>query len=305
MGGQLRHLDGFLSWLASRQHGVVTSRQLLDAGFTRRQIERRRASGGLIPVHRGVYLVGHRAVAPLAFEAAAILACTGAGQARPAALSGRTAGRLFGLPAPASDVIHVTVVGHTRRSLRGVSIHSINLAPSEVRRYEGLPVTSPSLTILDLGGDEEADLAAALNEARVEQLVADHELRATLERHPSRKGARRLRRLLTAERGPRITRSEAERRALALMRRHGLEPETDVPIGPWRVDFLFRAEGVVVEVDGYRYHSTPDRFVRDRRRAADLAARGLLTLSLTWNDLGAEGDAAMARLVAALATRRR
>ena len=70
------------------------------------------------------------------------------------------------------------------------------------------------------------------------------------------------------------------------------------------MDFLFRAEGVVVEVDGYRYHSTPRRFVDDRRRAADLAARGLTVLSLTWNDLGAEADAAMSRLHQALDRRR-
>jgi hypothetical protein len=60
-------LDPFLGWLASRQHGVVTREQLLAAGFTRRMIEGKLRSGYLIPIHPGVYLVGHRAVAPLAY----------------------------------------------------------------------------------------------------------------------------------------------------------------------------------------------------------------------------------------------
>ncbi|MGI9020362.1 MAG: endonuclease domain-containing protein [Solirubrobacterales bacterium] len=161
------------------------------------------------------------------------------------------------------------------------------------------------MTLLDLagllGGGE---LATALNEARVLRLVRESELEATLGRHPQRRGAAALRKLLASERGPRMTRSEAERRALALMRRHGLEPETDVEIGPWRVDFLFRDERVVVEVDGYRYHSTPKRFVEDRRRAADLTARGFALLSLTWDDLGPEAGAAMTKLLKVLEGRR-
>jgi very-short-patch-repair endonuclease len=301
MGGQTRKLDWFLAWIASRQKGIVTRLQLLEAGFSERVIDRRIGTGALIPIHPGVYLVGHRATAPFAYEAAAILAC-GPG----ALLSHATSARLWRVPVPDGGPIDVTVVGRTRRSLRGVRVHSINsVGPEEARHKEGLPLSSPSLTLLDLAGALSDDqLAAALNEARVLRLVREAELEATLGRHPQRRGAAALRRLLAAERGPRITRSEAERRALVLMRQHGLEPETDVSIGPWRVDFLFRAEGVVVEVDGYRYHSTPERFVNDRRRTADLAARGFLVLSLTWNDLGAEADAAMTRLRRALDRRR-
>jgi very-short-patch-repair endonuclease len=104
-----------------------------------------------------------------------------------------------------------------------------------------------------------------------------------------------------------VTRSEAERRALMLMRRQGVEPDhSDYPIGRFRVDFYFAKERIAVEVDGFRYHATPDRFVHDRRRIAYLTARGIQVFPLTWEDVTdpAAGVEAIGRLQAALRARR-
>ena len=296
----MQKLDRFLAWLATRQHGVATRAQLLAGGFSRSVIQRRIESGHLIGIHPGIYLVGHRAAPPLAMNAGAILAC------QPHAyLSHGSAARLWRLPVPADALIHVTVAGRSRRSLAAVVVHFVKeVASADTARLEGLPVTSLSLTLLDLGGSltEEA-FAAAVNEARVEHHIRDRALHAVLRRHPTRKGARALRSLLATERGPRITESEAERRALRVMRAHGIEPDaTQHPIGPYRVDFWFEHERVAVEVDGYRYHSTPGRFVEDRRRAGYLAARDIVTFPLTWPDLG-EPTTPMRRLRATLASR--
>ncbi len=107
---------------------------------------------------------------------------------------------------------------------------------------------------------------------RVLKLVVDQQLRATLNAHPTRKGGKALRTLLDTERGPRIVRSEAVRLALRVMRAHGLEPdESDVPIGPYRVDFLFRDERLAVEVDG----ATP---TTRHRSASRMTARLAATL---------------------------
>jgi very-short-patch-repair endonuclease len=255
----------------------------LAAGFTATVIQRRIASGGLIRVHPGVYLVGHRAVDPLAYETAALFAC------RPhAMLSHHTAGRLWKVPVPAGGPIHVTVVGRTRRSLPTVRVHHLKRLPDrELRRYAGLPITSPSLTILDLAGVlRQEELSEALNEARVQRLLTDADLRSTLRSHPTRSGANTLAKLLKSERGPRVLRSKAERIALQVLREHDLEPdESDYPIGPYRVDFFYRLERLVVEVDGYAFHSTRKRFVHDRRRSAYLASRGFQLFPLTWDDL--------------------
>ncbi len=44
--------------LAARQHGIVTTAQLLDAGVGRGSIARRVEGGWLVPLHRGVFQVG-------------------------------------------------------------------------------------------------------------------------------------------------------------------------------------------------------------------------------------------------------
>lgn len=280
---------------------MVTRQQLLAAGFTGEQIARRVRSGGLIPIHPGVYLVGHRAISPLAYECAAILYC-----APRALLSHRTAAGLYGLGVTSVDCIDVTIVGRRRRSRRGLNVHFLTeLKPVDLRRHHGLPISSPALTLLDFAGESEGDeLERALNEARVQRLVTGAALRCVLGRYPKRRGSRALRSLLDAERGPQITRREAARIALKLMRKHGIEPdETEYPIGPYRVDFLFRAERLVVEVDGYQFHSTPQRFVADRRRIATLNAMGFLVHPLTWTDLVDTPEKAMETLRTALLAR--
>lgn len=52
---------------------------------------------------------------------------------------------------------------------------------------------------------------------------------------------------------------------LAAMWRVGLEPTVQALVGPYRVDFLFPVEHVVVEVDGREWHGV-DRAKADRRR---------------------------------------
>jgi very-short-patch-repair endonuclease len=69
------------------------------------------------------------------------------------------------------------------------------------------------------------------------------------------------------------------------------------------VDFWFERERLAVEVDGYRYHGTPKRFVSDRRKIAYLAARGIQIVPLTWDDVGPGAERAMTDLKSALAAR--
>jgi very-short-patch-repair endonuclease len=294
--------EAVLAQLAQRRHGAVARHEVLAHGLTPKMIEWRISVGHLVPVHPGVYLVGLGPPSPLAYEAAAILAC------RPRALLGAsTAASHWKLPTARDGQIDVMVVGRGRRPLEGVRVRAISeLARGELRYLDGLPLSSPSLTLLDLAGmPGYAQLPEALNEARVQRIVTDGDLRATLAAHPTRRGAGALRRLLDSEQGPRILRSTAERKALRVMREHAIEPDgSDVQIGPYRVDFWFERERVAVEVDGYRYHGTPKRFVDDRRRTGYLAGLGIQVYPLTWNDLGPGVELAMADLKRALVSRR-
>jgi very-short-patch-repair endonuclease len=99
-----------------------------------------------------------------------------------------------------------------------------------------------------------------------------------------------------------MTQREAEDRMLALVRQadlHGFE--TQRPVKGHTVDFLWRDQRVVVEVDGYRYHSDRRRFESDRRRDADLQAHGYAVLRVTWRQLRREPLFVAARLAALLA----
>src|SRR5215212_2120764 len=90
MGGKSRTPEQIIAGIATRAHGIVTRAELLDAELTARQIDRRIASGALIPEYAGVYRVGHRAPSVEARYMAAVKAC-----GSDAAQCGRAAGYLL------------------------------------------------------------------------------------------------------------------------------------------------------------------------------------------------------------------
>lgn len=70
----------------------------------------------------------------------------------------------------------------------------------------------------------------------------------------------------------------------------------------YEVDFLWREERLVVEIDGYVFHSSRSAFERDRRRDADLQASGFSVMRVTWRQLTDESVAVVARLVQRLSS---
>jgi very-short-patch-repair endonuclease len=74
-------------------------------------------------------------------------------------------------------------------------------------------------------------------------------------------------------------------------------------VGRLEVDFLWPAQRLVVEVDGFRFHSSRATFERDRERDAVLAASGYTVVRVTWRQLVDEPEAVVARIAAALAVR--
>lgn len=79
--------------------------------------------------------------------------------------------------------------------------------------------------------------------------------------------------------GPAFTRSKAEDLFLALVRRARVhEPEANVSIGGYEVDFYWPRERLALEMDGRAFHTSRRDFERDRRRDADLATRGIRVL---------------------------
>jgi very-short-patch-repair endonuclease len=98
-----------------------------------------------------------------------------------------------------------------------------------------------------------------------------------------------------------MTRSEAERRLLRLIRAAGLPlPNTNARLDPFEVDFLWPGHRLVVEVDGFAFHSSRAAFERDRARDAELTARGYRVIRVTWRQTAAEPYVAVARIAQAL-----
>jgi hypothetical protein len=91
--------------------------------------------------------------------------------------------------------------------------------------HRGLPVTAPGRTLLDLAEVATTrDLERAVDEALTQRLTTHAALVAVVERSRGHRGTGNLRRLLARSDEPALTRSDAEERVLALVRRRACPP---------------------------------------------------------------------------------
>lgn len=303
-----RELEERIAATAARQHGVVTRGQLVEAGLCLSAVGHRVRSGRLRPLHRGIYLVGPL-VPPGALEMTAVLAggpTAVVSHLSAASLWRMRPGRGNGTWSKTADEepIDITVVGVNCGRRAGIRVHrAVRLDAGDRTVLDGIPVTTPDRTLVDLAdvvGTRELEGAVAWAER--EGLVPREALSALLTRHRGRPGTRALRAVLEVEGGPALTRSEAEARFLALIRRAGLPaPETNVSVGRYEIDFLWRSAGIAVEVDGFRHHSSRPRFEGDRSRDAWLLAAGITVVRLSWRQIVHEAMATAVQVGQALA----
>jgi very-short-patch-repair endonuclease len=294
--------DQRIAAIASRQHGRVGRSQLRAAGITDNVIAGLIARGALHREHPSVFAVGHHAPMPLQREAAALLAC-----ADDTVLSHLTAATLWGLPAHAPDQVEVLICGRQTAQPRGVRVHrTVQLPARDVRIKHHLPLTSPARTLLDIAdGLTPRELERALDEALVARIVRISQIADVLARARGRRGAPRLSALIEHAAGTTVTRSQAEERFLALVRAADLpQPEVNYRTRGFEVDFLWRERRLVVEVDGYRYHSSRSAFERDSAKGAKLTAAGLQVMRVTWLQMEGDSYGVVARLAQALARAR-
>jgi very-short-patch-repair endonuclease len=284
---------------AGSQNGVITVDQLAAAGLSRHAVAHRVRSGWLRRRHRGVFIVGP-VESPLAEAMAAVLAVGGN-----ALLSNYPGGVLWEIVPPPAGPAEVTVVGRDVRGPEGVRVHRIRrLDPADAARRHAIPVTSAARTLLDLATQLTArDLGRAVEEARIHRLITDRSLKEQFERYPRHQGAKALRKAAQIE--PARTRSLAERGLLDLIRAARLPtPQANKKIGRHEVDLVWREHSLIVEVDGYAFHSTRAAFERDRRRDAELLALGYRVIRVTWRQIADEPEALVATLAVALAVQR-
>src|SRR3954447_22476709 len=152
--------DAVIARLALANHGVVDRAALSAAGLSRGEVDGRIRRGQLFVVHRGVYAVGHTALSREGRWMAAVLAC-GDG----AVLSHRRAA-VCGCCADREDLVpHVTAPHRLRPA--GVVAHRGRLAPADMTVRNGIPVTSPARTLVDLAQSlSDEDLERVVRQAQ-------------------------------------------------------------------------------------------------------------------------------------------
>jgi very-short-patch-repair endonuclease len=295
--------DGRIAALAGQQRTIVAHHQLIALGCTRRVIAHWVNRGRLQPVFFAVYSVVDGALPPLAREQAALLAVGGQ-----TFLSHHTAAAVWGLRRTLPVEVEVSVVGRRCSSRKGICVHEIQeIDRRELRHHEGMWVSSPERAVLEIAATLPAlEVAAAIDEGLGGEVLNRRKLDDVLTNHRGRRGAGRLAAVLAGGAGKTITRSRAERAFLKLIRDARLpEPLVNEPFGRWELDFFWPAERLVVEIDGYGFHSGPRAFHLNREKDLALADACLDVRRYTRHHVVEQPALVLARVATELARRAR
>ena len=246
--------------IAAAQRTMVSTKQLADCGMGKDAIAHRVRSGRLHPEFQGVYSVGCGELPPLARELGALMAC-GTGSF----LSHRSAAFVWGLSGVPPAEVELSVVGRCCESRRGIRVHRVQgIDQRELRRREDLWVSSPARVCLEIAAVSPPALPGVIDEGLARRLLTRPEIEAVLGRHRGQRGTAGLAAILGDDSAMTITRSQAEKAMLKLIRDGRLpRPEVNVRLGPYKPDFMWRSHHLIVELDSYTFHGGPRGFQRD------------------------------------------
>jgi very-short-patch-repair endonuclease len=291
---------------AARQHGLVARWQLKDLGVSRSAVAHAVRSRRLRWLSPRVLAVEGSPSTPAQMAMAAVLDASDAAVALSSALA------LRGVPGWRIEPVHVLTTRQPHRGSPHLGIvHStVRLEPEHVTVVDGIPVTTPARTLLDL--------SLRLRPAKLEDLCDDllrrgfmtpRQLGAVADGLPDRPlpvGWAVLRRLASARpEGFVSTGSKLERRFEKILEEAGDAPfDRQVDVGDdsgWigRVDFADRRLKVIVEVQGDAFHSTISDRRRDAERIARLQAAGWIVVEITEAEILRSPHVVLARVRAA------
>src|SRR5204863_1549594 len=146
-----------------------------------------------------------------------------------------------------------------RKSRHGIQVHHARLAPDEVTIHDGIPVTTPARTLVDLAAVlRPVQLREAINEAEILRLPYPD-----LSRYKGRRGVKHLQ----TRPEPTKTRSELEADFLAFLNAHDLpRPLVNAALNAKEPDFRWPHAKLIAELDGFATHGTRQAFEHDRAR---------------------------------------
>ena len=202
-----------------------------------------------------------------------------------------TSAELHGLALPTTATIEMTTNGQLQSRDPRVRLHRRALV--EQRDVVGrgqLRLTTVDLTVLDLAGRLGEATLGLVDDVLRRGFCSLSRLAWRLDQSgkPGRAGTAGLRAALASRaEGYRVTDSVLEDLFVELCRRYDLpEPRRQVAVpGIGRVDFYYEDARIVIEFDGYAYHSDPAPFQKDRTRGNALGVGGELVLRYTHADV--------------------
>jgi hypothetical protein len=216
-------------------------------------------------------------------------------------LSHRSVADLWGLR-PNASWLEVTAPVK-RAGPKGVLVHRTRmLAPQDFTTKDGIPVTTPARTLLDLSAVVKThELAVAIDRAERLRIFDLSAVIDVLDRANGRKGAKALRRAIAAYE-PSTQKSELERRFKEL-----LKTTADIPSptfnaavegerGTHEVDAFWENEKLAIQLDGFEFHRTRRDRERDADSDADLELAGLRVMRFTWDDVVVHGERTLRRV---------
>ena len=278
-----------IAHLTARQHSLVTRDQVLGAGISEATLQRCLDDGVLEVVHPTVY---RPAGAPRSWKQRLLAAVLAAGPG--AAVSHRSAAALWSLTDP-TDRVEISVPRPRHPRLVGATVHrSRDLERAQLSRRDGIPVTNPLRTAVDVGAVDRRLVGDVVELGLIAGLFSVLALEAEVDRlsQRGRYGIGPLRRYLDDRAlGDKRPDGLLEPRMGRLMRNNDLPPaafQYDVyDDGRFvaRVDFAYPALKVAIEVDGWRNRATPERMESDHVRQVKLAALEWVVIRFTWNQV--------------------
>ncbi len=264
--------------VAKKQTGLITREQVLKLGYPKHSWDYQVRRGMVRLIHSGLY-----ELSPPGFddprELQAALLCTGEG----AVLSHRTAARSHGLWGVDGFPLEVSVPNRRRMSVPGVTLWRNVVGPEDLCRFQGLPMTAPVRTVLDLVPLLDAvTLAILLESAR---RLGKGFLVSLKERVKTFALTHEKRELLTAliedcEQRPRAYGSVFEVQFRYRLLFMGLPPpQPQFPVRRtngkfYYLDFAWPEVKLAVETQGYETRQTEASFTGDSSRTTELVSLG-------------------------------
>jgi len=289
------------SWIAeviARQDGVIARRQALRSGMTAAQIRTRLAKAQWTAVHPGVYHCSdHRVTTTARVRAVGLWA------GDQSFLSGVAPAWWWGLTDMEPRLVEIVAPprGHLR-ARQGTRVVRRSLPSADRAWLRVASVTGLALSTLT-GAVALGTQGAALLDRALQTRVSLAELRRAHYRNLGMRGSGHAGELIRAAADR--SASTGERLFIGHLRAAGIRGwQANYPWNPsddrTTVDIAFVRERLAIEIDGWAWHHTPQRFQRDRAKQNALVAAGWTVLRFTWFDLNDRPGDVVRRVRAAL-----